>query len=79
MFNRYSVVLLFSMAVHVQILQAGSIEADRISGVILGAALGDALGRVTMPLDTTKDKKMIYGNGGVTSVDIFMKRRLDSR
>lgn len=73
MVNRYSLLVLSCMALPVQLLQARSIESDRINGVILGAALGDALGRVTMPLDTTHDMKMIYGKGGVTSIDKFTK------
>lgn len=49
------------------------VEVDRINGVILGAALGDALGRVTMSLDKTSDMKQIYGKGGVTSFEYLKK------
>jgi ADP-ribosylglycohydrolase len=50
-------------------LQAQSL--DRVKGAVMGAALGDALGRVTEFIDTTDAIKEKYGKQGVTSFESF--------
>ncbi|MBA3751322.1 ADP-ribosylglycohydrolase family protein [Candidatus Dependentiae bacterium] len=46
---------------------------DKIKGALFGAALGDALGRVTEFIDTTEEIQRKYGQKGVTSFNDFKK------
>lgn len=46
---------------------------DRIQGAIVGAALGDAFGRVTTSFDTTQEIHNAYGNQGLGSFSQFKK------
>ena len=48
-------------------------QANRIKGAVLGAALGDALGRVTEFMSTTDAIYKKYGSEGVTSFADFHK------
>lgn len=45
----------------------------KCKGAILGAAIGDALGRITEFLDTTDEIKYYYDSQGLTSLDQFKK------
>ena len=72
MLRRYVLLSIYLLVVPASCL-ARSVEADRISGAIMGAALGDAFARVTTPLDTTEEMKLIYGDEGITSVSKLAK------
>ena len=48
-----------------------AVDKDSIKGAIIGAALGDALGRVTEFIDTTNKIHKKYGKLGVTSFKSF--------
>ena len=72
MLRRYLVVSLTLMVVSSTFLEARTVlDADRVTGVIMGAALGDALARVTMPFETAREIKLEYGDEGITSVSKF--------
>ncbi len=66
-------IALFLSLAFVPLCQSGSTDYDCIKGAIIGAALGDALGRVTEFIDTTKKIHAKYGPQGVTDFSSFKK------
>ncbi len=52
---------------HEPLLTRAQLE-DRIGGALLGSVLGDALGRVTEPLETAEHITQKYGKEGLTSL-----------
>ena len=64
--SKYAFILLIS--------SLATATQDQIKGCILGAAVGDALGRVTEFIDTTDGIHKKYGSKGVTSFASFKKR-----
>ena len=50
---------------------AREVSQDSIKGALVGAALGDALGRITTPLDTLNEIDSVYGNKGIGSLDQY--------
>lgn len=54
-----------------EVATAKALLEDRIEGALLGAAIGDALGRVTEFIETTEAIKLKYGPQGITSFKSF--------
>ena len=54
-------------------LCAREVTQDHIQGALVGAALGDALARITTPLDTIYEIDYVYGHQGIASVDQYVE------
>ncbi len=54
-------------------LYGRDVSQDHIQGALVGAALGDALARVTTPLDTIYEIDYVYGDKGIATVDHYVE------
>ena len=50
---------------------AREVTQDTIKGALVGAALGDALARITTPLDTLNEIDFVYGHQGIATIDQY--------
>lgn len=72
-YNRILLLLSLAAIPYTRSLDSITISDDCVRGAVIGAALGDALGRVTEFIDTTQKIKEKYGPLGVTSLKALRK------